>query len=52
MITAGSCKHRLSNSGWIPVELIKVQSGEYPRGDYIVRFQDHYGRCNENMVGS
>ncbi|MGE4581147.1 MAG: mannose-1-phosphate guanylyltransferase/mannose-6-phosphate isomerase [Synechococcus sp.] len=38
------CKHRLSNPGKIPVELIEVQSGEYLAEDDIVRFQDRYGR--------
>ena len=38
------CKHRLSNPGKIPVEIIEVQSGEYLREDDIVRFQDRYGR--------
>jgi len=38
------CKHRLSNPGKIPVEMIEVQSGEYLGEDDIVRFQDRYGR--------
>ena len=40
------CKHRLSNPGRIPVELIEVQSGEYLGEDDIVRFQDRYGRSD------
>ena len=40
------CKHRLSNPGRIPVELIEVQSGEYLEEDDIVRFQDRYGRSD------
>ena len=40
------CKHRLSNPGRIPVELIEVQSGEYLGEDDIVRFQDCYGRSD------
>lgn len=39
-------KHRLSNPGKIPVELIEVQSGPYLGEDDIVRFQDRYGRSN------
>jgi mannose-1-phosphate guanylyltransferase len=38
------CKHRLSNRGKIPVELIEVQSGPYLGEDDIVRFEDRYGR--------
>tara|TARA_Y100000589_G_scaffold166305_1_gene158335 strand:+ start:265 stop:1746 length:1482 start_codon:yes stop_codon:yes gene_type:complete len=38
------CKHRLTNPGRIPVELIEVQSGTYLGEDDIVRFDDVYGR--------
>ena len=38
------CKHRLTNPGRIPVELIEVQSGAYLGEDDIVRFEDAYGR--------
>ena len=38
------CRHRLSNPGQIPVELIEVQSGPYLGEDDIVRFEDRYGR--------
>ena len=38
------CKHRLSNPGKIPVEMIEVQSGPYLGEDDIVRFEDLYGR--------
>ncbi len=38
------CKHRLSNSGKVPLEIIEVQSGSYLGEDDIVRFEDHYGR--------
>ncbi|MFM8524006.1 MAG: mannose-1-phosphate guanylyltransferase/mannose-6-phosphate isomerase [Cyanobacteriota bacterium] len=38
------CRHRLSNPGQIPVELIEVQSGPYLSEDDIVRFEDRYGR--------
>lgn len=37
-------KHRLSNIGTEPLELIEVQSGAYLGEDDIVRFEDHYGR--------
>jgi mannose-1-phosphate guanylyltransferase/mannose-6-phosphate isomerase len=37
-------KHRLSNPGELPLELIEVQSGGYLGEDDIVRFEDHYGR--------
>ncbi|MBR9829039.1 MAG: mannose-1-phosphate guanylyltransferase/mannose-6-phosphate isomerase [Oceanospirillales bacterium] len=38
-------KHRLSNPGRIPLEVIEVQSGHYLGEDDIVRFTDIYGRC-------
>ncbi len=37
-------KHRLSNPGSTPLEIIEVQSGSYLGEDDIVRFDDHYGR--------
>ena len=37
-------KHRLTNPGKIPVEMIEVQSGPYLGEDDIVRFEDRYGR--------
>ncbi len=37
-------KHRLANSGVIPLEIIEVQTGSYLGEDDIVRFQDMYGR--------
>jgi mannose-1-phosphate guanylyltransferase/mannose-6-phosphate isomerase len=37
-------KHRLSNPGRIPLELIEVQSGAYLGEDDIVRYEDVYGR--------
>ncbi|MBM5785830.1 MAG: mannose-1-phosphate guanylyltransferase/mannose-6-phosphate isomerase [Cyanobacteria bacterium K_DeepCast_35m_m1_288] len=40
------CRHRLSNPGKIPVELIEVQSGPYLGEDDIVRFVDRYGRSD------
>jgi len=36
--------HRLENPGKIPLELIEVQSGSYLGEDDIVRFDDVYGR--------
>ena len=37
-------RHRLTNPGRIPVEMIEVQSGPYLGEDDIVRFEDRYGR--------
>jgi len=37
-------KHRLENTGKIPLELIEVQTGTYLGEDDIVRFDDVYGR--------
>lgn len=37
-------KHRLSNPGTEPVEIIEVQVGDYLGEDDIVRFEDRYGR--------
>lgn len=37
-------KHRLANPGYIPLEIIEVQSGAYLGEDDIVRFEDVYGR--------
>ena len=37
-------RHRLSNPGVIPLEMIEVQTGSYLGEDDIVRFQDVYGR--------
>ena len=39
--------HRLENPGNIPVEMIEVQSGSYLGEDDIVRFEDNYGRQEE-----
>ena len=38
-------KHRLSNPGKTPLEIIEVQSGSYLGEDDIVRFEDTYGRA-------
>ena len=37
-------KHRLSNPGKIPLELIEVQTGSYLEEDDIIRHEDIYGR--------
>jgi mannose-1-phosphate guanylyltransferase / mannose-6-phosphate isomerase len=37
-------KHRLSNPGELPLEIIEVQTGSYLGEDDIERFQDDYGR--------
>lgn len=37
-------KHRLSNPGKFPLEIIEVQLGEYVGEDDIIRFDDDYGR--------
>lgn len=38
-------KHRLSNPGRIPLELIEIQLGDIVDENDIVRFEDDYGRC-------
>ncbi len=40
----GGIKHRLSNPGKIPLEIIEVQLGDSVAEDDIVRFDDEYGR--------
>jgi len=40
-------KHRLTNPGKTPLELIEVQSGAYLGEDDIVRFEDTYGRLEK-----
>ncbi len=42
-------RHRLTNPGKIPVEMIEVQSGPYLGEDDIVRFQDRYGRSDISL---
>jgi mannose-6-phosphate isomerase-like protein (cupin superfamily) len=37
-------KHRLSNPGEIPLEIVEVQTGTYLGEDDIERFQDDYRR--------
>lgn len=40
-------KHRLSNPGTEPVEIIEVQVGDYLGEDDIERFEDRYGRVSK-----
>ena len=42
-------KHRLSNPGKIPLQLIEVQSGSYLGEDDIERFEDNYGRIYKKV---
>jgi len=37
-------KHRLSNLGKIPLEVVEVQVGEYLKEDDIIRYSDDFGR--------
>jgi len=37
-------RHRLSNPGKIPLEIIEVQSGPYLEQDDVIRYEDSYGR--------
>lgn len=37
-------KHRLENTGSIPLEMIEVQSDSYFGEDDIIRYEDIYGR--------
>ena len=46
------CRHRLSNPGVIPVELIEAKSDGYLGEDEIVRFQDRSGRGGAMLVKS
>lgn len=46
-IPAGT-QHRLENPGVIGLELIEVQNGSYLGEDDIVRFEDVYGRENDD----
>lgn len=38
-------RHRLTNPGDVPVEVIEVQAGDYLGEDDIERFEDDYGRA-------
>lgn len=37
-------RHRLSNPGKIPLEIVEVQSGPYLHDDDVIRYEDSYGR--------
>lgn len=37
-------RHRLSNPGKIPLEIVEVQSGPYLQEDDVIRYEDSYGR--------
>lgn len=39
-------RHRLSNPGKIPLEIIEVQSGSYLEDDDVIRYEDSYGRSS------
>ena len=41
--------HSLENPGKILLEMIEVQSGSYLGEDDIVRFDDRYGRIEEDV---
>ena len=43
-------KHRLSNPGRVPLDLIEIQLGEVVDENDIVRYEDDYGRCDAKMV--
>lgn len=44
----GGLKHRLSNEGKLPLEIIEVQIGECVDEDDIIRFDDEYGRVRQD----
>ena len=44
----GGVKHRLSNPGKIPLEIIEVQLGDTVDENDIVRFDDEYGRVQQS----
>ena len=39
-------RHRLSNPGKLPLDVVEVQSGPYLEEDDIVRYEDAYGRSD------
>ena len=43
-----AAKHRLSNNTNVPLVIIEVQTGSYLGEDDIERFEDKYGRLNNN----
>lgn len=42
------CKHRVANTGDVPLEIIEVQYGSYLGEDDIIRFDDIYGRTTKS----
>ena len=40
-------KHQIINAGDVPLEIIEIQSGDYLGEDDIVRYDDHYGRIDQ-----
>lgn len=38
-------KHRIHNTGSLPLIFIEIQTGSYFGEDDIIRFEDDYGRC-------
>jgi len=42
-----SVKHRLENSGLVPLQIIEVQNGDYVEEDDIERFDDEYQRVKK-----
>jgi mannose-1-phosphate guanylyltransferase/mannose-6-phosphate isomerase len=45
-------RHRLSNPGRIPLEIIEIQTGSYLGEDDIVRLEDNYGRIPGLLPGT
>lgn len=43
-----STLHKLENPGKVPLEIIEVQNGEYVEEDDIIRFEDKYGRIEDD----
>jgi len=41
-------KHRIENPGNTPLVLVEVQTGEYLEEDDIIRYDDDYGRHENN----
>ena len=42
--------HQLGNPSELPLEIIEVQSGGYLGEDDIIRYEDRYGRADENLT--
>ena len=43
--------HRLENPGRIPLQIIEIQTGPYLEEDDLVRFEDLYGRLEDQFSG-